>query len=174
MTVAITKCCDECCEEEQINGTNTIAKGSTMKLAAMIQALRETSSTWELVADVANEFICNEISNISMITNLSQKNSPEASQNCAFPAITKFTLFIKNTLQQLQKSQHLTSLPFVVFENDVIFLERLIVLSISSVGAIIINPPKKQRKETNKYIARHTKNVILIVALLVATAALYK
>ena len=44
----------------------------------MIHALREISSICELVADVANELICREISSISMKTSLIQKNSPEA------------------------------------------------------------------------------------------------
>ena len=71
--------CDEACDEdEHIHGPTKIASGSTIKLAAMIHALRETSSTCELVADVAKELTCREISSTSMTTSLIQKNSPEA------------------------------------------------------------------------------------------------
>ena len=71
--------CDEACDEdEHIHGPSKIASGSTIKLAAMIHALRETSSTCELVADVAKELTCREISSTSMTTSLIQKNSPEA------------------------------------------------------------------------------------------------
>ena len=83
MTVAITMWCDEACDEacdedEHIHGKSKIASGSTIKLAAMIHALRATSSTCELVADVAKELTCREISSTSMTTSLIQKKSPEA------------------------------------------------------------------------------------------------
>jgi hypothetical protein len=81
MTVAITVWCADAREEEQIHGPIMIASGSTIKLAAMIHALRETSSTCELVADVAKEFTCREISRTSMTTSLTQKKSPEAEKN---------------------------------------------------------------------------------------------
>jgi hypothetical protein len=182
MTVAIatlTSFDDERDEDQHVNGTRMIAIGSTTKLAAMIHALRATSSTWELVADVANELTCREISSTSMITSLSQKNSPLGSQNCAFPDLSAFTLFTTKTSQQLQHTQQKEDdegrsdadngdklVSSAAAAEDTICLTSFVptVAPISASSApTTSSPPLKHKNETSRYSALHTNCASLLL-----------
>ena len=122
-----------------------------------------------------------------MTTNLIQKKSPLASQNCALAAFTAFIVFKNKRPQKLpqpQQEEDAAVVPLVVGVSD----PRLLSASASenatdnatardenavalSAGAITNNPPVKHKNDTNRYTALHTDCATLLLSLELCIAA---